>query len=66
VPLLGEYIEITREMRRKFPAVPNMRFFRHVGGYNNRVKENTPFGEGYPYEWSKKACRNLGIEGVDL
>jgi len=66
VPLLGEDIEIIREMRKKYPAVPNMPFFRHVGGYNNRVKENTHFGEGYLYEWWKKACRNLGIEGVDM
>ena len=26
----------------------------------------TPFGEKYLYKWWKRACANLGIEGVDL
>lgn len=63
VPLVQEDIDILKSLPRSFPTMP---FFRHVGGYNNRVKENEPFGEGYLYEWWKKACNNLGIEGVDL
>ena len=28
--------------------------------------EGKPFGEKYFYKWWKRACSNLGIEGVDL
>jgi len=66
VPLVQEDIEIIKEIRKKWPAVSSMPFFRHVGGYNNRVKADAPFGEGYLYEWWKKACKNLSIEGVDM
>lgn len=38
-----------------FPETP---FFRHTDG--------RPFGLNHFYRYWKKACRNLGIEGVDL
>jgi len=33
-------------------------FFRHKNGEQ--------FGQKYFYKWWKRACKNLGIEGVDL
>ena len=62
VPLVQEDIDIIKSFPRAFPTMP---FFRHTK-HTNSVKENTPFGEGYLYEWWKRACKNLGIEGVDL
>jgi hypothetical protein len=37
---------------------PEMPFFRHANG--------KPFGRNHFYRYWKKACKNLGIEGVDL
>jgi hypothetical protein len=42
-----------------------MPFFRHAGGIQG-VADNEPFGLKYFYKWWVKACKNLGIEGVDL
>jgi len=62
VPILDEDIEILRS----FPvAIPSLYFFRHVQGIQS-VREGEPFGEKYFYKWWVKACKNLGIEGVDL
>jgi integrase len=62
VPILEEDIEILRS----FPeAIPSIHFFRHVKGIQG-VREGEPFGEKYFYKWWVKACKNLGIEGVDL
>jgi len=49
-------------MVRGFPEMP---FFRHVEGIKG-CAENKPFGEKYFYKWWVKACKKLGIEGVDL
>ncbi|NOR23314.1 MAG: hypothetical protein GQ542_02790 [Desulforhopalus sp.] len=46
-------------------GLPQLHFFRHLRGVSG-VKAGQPFGEKYLYKWWKKACRNLGIEGVDL
>jgi len=42
-----------------------MYFFRHLKG-NGAAKPGQRFGKDYLYKWWKKACANLGIEGVDL
>lgn len=55
-PLIPEDVEILRS----FPAVfsGDMLFFRHADG--------APFGKKHLYNVWKRACRNLGIAGVDL
>jgi hypothetical protein len=40
-------------------------FFRHMEGRGGNASY-TKFGKGYLYNYWKKACRNLGIRGVDL
>jgi integrase len=44
---------------------PDMYFFRHIKG-NGTAKPGNQFGKDYFYKWWKSACKNLGIEGVDL
>jgi hypothetical protein len=46
-------------------ALPDVLFFRHIKG-NGAVKPGGQFGKDYLYKWWKKACSNLGVEGVDL
>jgi integrase len=62
VPMLQEDIEAVRSFPKALPHLP---FFRHVAGIKG-VKAGEPFGEKYLYKWWIKACKNLGIEGVDL
>lgn len=65
-PVFGEiskpdYISL----KKKYPGMPNMPFFRHVSGIN-RIKADSPFGQKYFYKWWIKACDNLGVKGLDL
>ena len=46
-------------------GLPELYFFRHIKG-NGAVKAGGQFGKDYLYKCWKQACRNLGIEGVDL
>lgn len=46
-------------------GMPDLPFFRHGKGISG-CKSGQPFGEKYLYKWWKKACSNLGVEGVDL
>lgn len=62
IPLLEEDIDFLNKIPRGFPEMP---FFRHTKKTRG-VPENRQFGRHYIYEWWKQACRNLGIEGVDL
>lgn len=62
VYLVQDDIEILKQFPNTFPMA---RFFRHEGGIQS-VKAGDPFGEKYLYKWWKKACANLGVEGVDL
>jgi hypothetical protein len=62
VPMTPEDIETLKAMPMSFPG---MRFFRHPGGVSG-TREGQPFGIKYFYKWWKKACRNLGVDGVDL
>lgn len=55
-----------REILEAMPTgLPDLRFFRHVQGVSG-CRAGQPFGEKYLYKWWKRACENLGIEGVDL
>jgi integrase len=62
VPLRREDVELIRALPRGLPHLP---FFRHPSGLKG-IKGGAPFGEKYLYKWWKRACENLGIEGVDL
>jgi len=62
VYLIDEDIELLRSMPSGFPQ---MYFFRHIKG-NGAANPGQRFGKDYLWKWWKKACANLGIEGVDL
>lgn len=63
VPLFEDDLELLREIPPAFPAT--LPFFRHLHG-GKGFAAGSPFGEKYLYKWWKRACGNLGIEGVDL
>jgi integrase len=46
-------------------GLPKMYFFRHPPGLKGAVAGQR-FGNRYLYKWWKRACSDLGIEGVDL
>jgi hypothetical protein len=46
-------------------GLPDLFFFRHLKG-NGAAKPGSQFGKDYFYKWWARACRELGIEGVDL
>ena len=62
VGMLEEDIELYNSMPIGFPE---LYFFRHVKG-NGAAKPGSQFGKDYLYKWWKRACAELGIEGVDL
>ena len=62
VEMIDEDIELYKTMPLGFPE---LYFFRHEKG-NGNAKPSSQFGKDYHYKWWKKACRELGIEGVDL
>jgi integrase len=65
-PKIIYFLPEDMELAKSFgPAFPNLYFFRHIKG-NAAAKPGSQFGRNYLYKWWKKACRNLGIEGVDL
>lgn len=61
VPLIDEDIEIFRSFPR---GLPNLRFLRHTKGSGR--KAGSPFGQHVLSNWWKKACKNIGVNGVDL
>lgn len=61
VPLIDEDIEILRSFPVGMPTLP---FFRHIKGSGQM--EGAPFGKHVFYNYWKRACKNLAIEGVDL
>ncbi len=63
VPLLDEDIELVRSLPR---GLPHLYFFRHGKRKGVHVNKRGRFGKDYLYKWWKIACKNLGIEGVDL
>jgi integrase len=62
VPLTEEDVEIVRSYPQGFPHLP---FFRHVSGLKG-IQAGASFGPRYLYKWWKRACANMGVEGVDL
>lgn len=65
VRLAPEHVEIFRELKNKYPALPTVKFFRHIDGIKG-VAHDAPFGEKYFYKVWVAACQELGIEGLDL
>jgi len=63
VAMLQEDIDLYHSLKPR--GLPDLYFFRHIKG-NGSAKPGTQFGKDYLYKWWKKACKNLGIEGVDL
>lgn len=62
--LLDEDIELLRTMPRGFPK---QFFFRHDKIRKGvHIQNRYQFGEKYWYKFWKKACKEMGIEGVDL
>lgn len=62
VYLLPEDVQFIIDQPR---GLPDLYFFRHLPGRSG-VAAGTKFGPRYLYKWWIKACRNLGVEGVDL
>ena len=61
VPLIQDDIGIIES----FPtAFPHLYFFRHSANY--RTTKGQQFGKNMFYKYWRRACNNLGIEGVDL
>lgn len=62
VPMLPEDRDLIKSLPRGLPHLP---FFRHLPGISG-CKSGQPFGKRYFYKWWKRACENLGVDGVDL
>lgn len=62
VPLLQEDCDNIRPM---LSGQPFLHFFRHPKGIKGTPQDH-PFSHSILYGWWKRACNNLGIEGVDL
>lgn len=62
VPMLDEDKALIESLPK---GLPDLYFFRHPKGISG-CTPGQPFGQKYLYKWWKKACNNLGIEGVDL
>lgn len=62
VPLIEEDIDLLKQFPAGFPKLP---FFRHGKGIKS-CQPGQRFGKNYVYRWWKRACENLGVEGVDL
>jgi len=62
IPLIDEDLKILKKIP---PGLPELYFFRHNRTDRRSVK-GVQFGRNTFYRWWKKACRNLGIEGIDL
>jgi len=62
VPLVDEDVEILKSFPLSTKAMP---FFRHTQAKQG-VTLNQRYGSNHFYDWWKRACTNLNIEGVDL
>jgi len=65
VRMTPDETDLARELKRKYPALPNVKFFRHHGGIQS-IRPGQPFGNKYLYKWWKRACAELGIQDLDL
>lgn len=65
VRLAPEHVEIFWKLKQMYPALPNVKFFRHIPGVAG-VANGAPFGQNYFYRTWITACKELGIDGLDL
>ncbi|RLB94623.1 MAG: hypothetical protein DRH26_00715 [Deltaproteobacteria bacterium] len=65
VRLLQDHIEYFIEMKDQFPALPELKFFRHHGGIKS-MQVNQPFGPKYFKTWWDRACKKLGVRDLDM
>lgn len=63
VAMLPEDLEL---VKAHGPALPHLYFFRHGVRKGVAKKNRGKFGKDYLYTWWKRACKNLGVEGVDM
>jgi integrase len=64
--LIDEDIGLLKSLQDRSPkAFPALPFFRHFKG-NGAAKPGQQFGHDLLYKWWKRACKELGVEGVDL
>ncbi len=61
----GELQTMIIEMKKRFPALPSVPFFRHHPKHN-KVKPDSPFGVKLLYKVAKAAMKKHGIDDVDL
>ena len=59
VPLTEEDVQLIKSFPRGLPA---LFYFRHEKGY----LAGKQFGKDLLYSYWRRACKNLGIEGIDL
>ena len=60
--MISDDVELLSTLPRGFPE---LYFFRHEKGVSG-VAAGDHFGQKCFYKWWVKACKNLGIKGVDL
>jgi len=65
VPLTEDDVERARALKEAYPGFAEQHFFRSCKGEEG-VAPDIPFNKNRLYKWWKKACANLGVEGVDL
>ena len=63
--LLGYHVDEFRRMKAMYPAGPATLFFRHPPGIRG-VQADDPFGKGFLYKKFKRACRDIGIDDLDM
>ena len=61
VPMIQRDIELVNSLPRSFPEMP---FFRHET--RKGVQGGGAFSPQLPAKWWKRACKNLGVEGVSF
>lgn len=65
IKLHPDHVEEWRAIHSKYPALPNVPFFRHVSGIGGS-SPNEIYGDKYLYKYWNKACKEVGLEGVSL
>lgn len=65
IQLHEDHLNEWKALQDKYPALPDMPFFRHVKG-NGGAKPNSLFGKDYFYRWWNTACEEVGLKGVSL
>ncbi len=63
IKLLDYHVEEIRKLKKVFPATGGVLFFRHP---ENSRFPNMPLGKDQLYRHWKKACKEFGIEDLDL